>query len=224
MVKHVRQPCISPKAAQGENVGPAFSCSAHASDEASARRGGAGPGPLRPFGLLTVGMVVALLTACAAIPSDDTDGAPSARRNEHATHDRKAAPGSEVPLQSTRWHLVSIAGGRHAPSNDSRPSLVLDEDGKAVTGFAGCNSFFGAYGLDGASISFGRFGVTKRYCNQAAMALENQYLAALAATASLRQQGRSLSLLDAKGAMLLHFEAGPAYASVDTEVEAGSLR
>ena len=43
--------------------------------------------------------------------------------------------------------------------------MVFQKDKNNITGFSGCNNYFGMYSLDGDTIVFSKIGATKKYCN-----------------------------------------------------------
>ena len=67
-----------------------------------------------------------------------------------------------------------------------------------MTGFAGCNSYFGTYTLDGTALRFGPIGMTRMACAEG-MGLEQQLGAALEATRSYTLTGNDLTLLGTSG-------------------------
>lgn len=161
--------------------------------------------------------VASLLGACVGMHGSMVDGSatsssgqPAISQNNGVVSDLKSFPPPGVALKGTRWRLVSMAGqaGRLAALKEP-PSLLLQEGTLAVTGFAGCNRYFGSYHLQETQLSFGNMGVTKRLCEPAANQVERAFLTALGATKRLVQDGRELSFLDAAGKTLMHLEADP---------------
>ena len=75
---------------------------------------------------------------------------------KHATPD----PGADAAtIEGIQWYLSEVGGLPVSPMADDRqPPMLLDPAQKQVTGFAGCNHFFGRYELDGASLTFGPTG------------------------------------------------------------------
>lgn len=98
-------------------------------------------------------------------------------------------------------------------------SLVM-EDG-AAGGNTGCNSWFADYELDGSSLTFGPIGSTMMFCEGAAMAVEEAFLANLGAVASWAMDGAELSLNDADGNALMLFDAAPEATVVGSWVAQG---
>ena len=79
------------------------------------------------------------------------------------------------PLEGTEWALAS---GVDVPE-DAVPTLLLEEG--SASGFGGCNTFTGAYELDGDSISIGPLAGTLMACELQKMAVEGAYMPALEA-------------------------------------------
>ena len=57
--------------------------------------------------------------------------------------------------------------------------ISFDASTKAVTGFSGCNTFFGNYTTDGKTITFGPLATSKKYCQEGQNNIERQFLDAL---------------------------------------------
>ncbi|MDO5101449.1 MAG: META domain-containing protein [Lautropia sp.] len=173
-------------------------------------------GPRQALGracrLLALGGAAILLAACVST----SGGAPASSAMQPAPNkdgvvtDLKSFPPPGIALRGTRWRLVSMAGHDGSAPWVEPPNLLLQADGSAVAGFAGCNRYFGTYRLHEKRLSLGQLGVTKRLCDPAANQLERAFLAALNATDRLVKDGTQLVLQDASGNMLLRFEADPA--------------
>lgn len=78
------------------------------------------------------------------------------------------------------WTLREIDGQPILDQDypDGVPTLELEMDEKRVSGFAGCNRYFGTFTLAGQMLSFSGMGSTRMACPQT-MKLENQLLEAL---------------------------------------------
>jgi heat shock protein HslJ len=74
-----------------------------------------------------------------------------------------------------------------------------------VNGKAACNTYNGAYQVDGDRISFGPLMSTMMACEPAAMDQETGYLAALEMADTFEVQGESLKILDQHGEIVLEF-------------------
>ena len=101
------------------------------------------------------------------------------------------------------WELVELraqpaptgAGGRRA-------TLRFDADSARVSGFAGCNRYFGSYTLGDSEpdVRFGAIGMTKMACTQG-MDLEQQLASALSQVTRYTMQDNRLTLLDASSTL-----------------------
>ncbi|KAF0865315.1 META domain-containing protein [Pseudomonas sp. LD120] len=84
-----------------------------------------------------------------------------------------------LKLQQDRSYTLEWIGER--PLIDySHLTITLDEDGRAY-GNAGCNHWFAPYTLDGAKLSFGKVGSTRKLCAPALMEQERRFIQALEA-------------------------------------------
>jgi heat shock protein HslJ len=114
---------------------------------------------------------------------------------------------TEVTPEGVDWVLSTLAGD--AVPEGIEVTLVLS-GGEAV-GSAGCNSYFGAYELDGDALTFpDPFGLTRRLCEDPVMAVEDAYLPLLQETASWSiDDAGALSLADADGTVGLVYGEAP---------------
>lgn len=97
------------------------------------------------------------------------------------------------------WELVELRG-QAAPlgAGGRRATLRFDADTARISGFAGCNRYFGSYTLDDdePEISFGAVGMTRMACSEG-MQLESQLAEALSRTSRYTVEAGRLSLFDA---------------------------
>lgn len=75
-------------------------------------------------------------------------------------------------------------------------TLTFDDANKRVSGFSGCNNFFGTYNLDNESLTFSNLASTKKFCQEEANALEQNYLKALEKTTNFKVANNTISLLN----------------------------
>lgn len=91
--------------------------------------------------------------------------------------------------------------------NNSIPTtltLTFEEESNKVSGFAGCNSFFGSYSVTNHNISFSQLAMTKKYCGDNSINnLESQFIKVLNQTKSFKIEGKTLSLLDKSASVVL---------------------
>jgi heat shock protein HslJ len=120
-----------------------------------------------------------------------------------------AATAGTVPLESTYWKLMEI-GGMAAVGGASvnEANLVLNAEGKKLTGSTGCNPLLGSYKLRGGSLSFKPAGMTKMACPDALMKQEEAFIEILKETNKYRIEGETLELRDKKD-VLAKFQARP---------------
>lgn len=104
-------------------------------------------------------------------------------------------------VAGTEWELVELQG-QPAPvgAGGRRATMRFDADSARVSGFAGCNRYFGSYSLgnDEPALTFGAVGMTKMACAQG-MDLERQLGDALSRTSRYTLQDGRLTLVDATG-------------------------
>jgi heat shock protein HslJ len=107
-------------------------------------------------------------------------------------------------LEGTAWHATGINNGKEAVVSNALTETVtaMFAAGGAMSGFAGCNQYNAAYTLSGTNqISITGVATTRKACDDAAMTLENEYVAALGKAATYEIAGDQLTLRDASGAM-----------------------
>jgi heat shock protein HslJ len=109
-------------------------------------------------------------------------------------------------IEGVEWKLAAL-DGKPTAGGERAPTLKLE--GKKATGFSGVNRFFGGFERDGEKLKFGALAGTKMAGPPEANALENAFLAALAATTQWRLDGAALELLN-DGKVLARFTQGAA--------------
>jgi heat shock protein HslJ len=107
------------------------------------------------------------------------------------------------------WELHELAGvAAPVGSGGRRATIRFAADTARVAGFAGCNSYFGSYVVDGDILRFSAIGMTKMACEQG-MSLEQQLAKALEATLRYRIADRELTLFDDGGSVAKFVRAPP---------------
>lgn len=112
-------------------------------------------------------------------------------------------------LVGIRWLATQIDDRRALPDATGRVPSLIFESAERVRGGDPCNVVRGSYRLDGDRLRFDRLWVSEMACPDRAV-IEQQsaaYHRALGATARVRRDGRTLTLLDAAGATVLIFRA-----------------
>ncbi len=117
------------------------------------------------------------------------------------------APTEALPLEGTAWTLTTIAtpDSQAVSTTIAGTRVTAQFDAGAVSGSGGCNTYHGTYETSDSSLTFGPLAATRKMCEQDVSTQEQQYLAALDATASFTIDGDALSLSDDAGQMLLQF-------------------
>ncbi len=114
-----------------------------------------------------------------------------------------------VGLENT-WRLVELNGEVvHAGQGQELPYMQLDLDENRVAGFAGCNQFFGGFGLEDSDLAFGPMGMTRMACPPAYGGdLEVAFVTALESTTNYIIQGTILELYSGEE-LVARFEYAP---------------
>lgn len=102
-----------------------------------------------------------------------------------------------------KFHLLSINGEPVKPSQSGEKlTLIIHPDDARISGFAGCNRFFGPYSLNADTLEIGVIAATKMACmdnNQ-----EQKYLSCLSGQKFLwRWEGEKLILINADYTLVL---------------------
>ena len=106
-------------------------------------------------------------------------------------------PGKDAALVGKTWTVEDISG--RGVIDDARATLEFGTDGR-LAGDTSCNRYFAEYTVDGAKLSIGQAGVTRRACVPAVMDQKRRFLDVLNAVDSFA--------IDASGALVLHTPAG----------------
>lgn len=110
-------------------------------------------------------------------------------------------------LENTYWKLTELYGKtiQYAATGQGEPHLMLRPSEHQVSGFSGCNGFFGIYRLDGNQLSFENMGATMRAC-PIEPNLEKIFFSALTATEHFKIFGEMMELYDGRN-VVARFEA-----------------
>jgi len=85
---------------------------------------------------------------------------------------------SHRPMEGTVWVLEELNGKViGAVEGEKSPFVFYHHDGKAVSGFAGCNSFTGTFTKEGSMVS-AKLASTRMFC-EGKMDLENEFIKVL---------------------------------------------
>ncbi|HRJ29182.1 MAG TPA: META domain-containing protein [Cyclobacteriaceae bacterium] len=99
-----------------------------------------------------------------------------------------------ISLFDTEWKLKTINGKDYATVNPPA-TLTFTQKESRLSGYTGCNRFFGGFELADDNLNVGQLGATKMFCENN-MDLESNYLKALEQVKRYRIKGNSLQLLN----------------------------
>lgn len=111
-----------------------------------------------------------------------------------------------VPVQFLgHWTLTTfgIQDGHAVTYPSTEITLILNDDG-SLSGYSGCNNYFGSFAMTGVSTPMGEgmtvsdLGSTKKYC-QVYAEQEQQYLSILGKTAAASGDGNRFTLTASTG-------------------------
>ena len=121
-----------------------------------------------------------------------------------ATPDVAAADATDPILLGTTWRVVEIEG--EPTDTGIETTLDIDDEG-AVAGIGGCNRYFGTAEIgDEGGMAMGGIGATRMACDEATMAQETRYFAALERVAGFTLGEDGLELADPDGTVLVRLE------------------
>lgn len=107
-----------------------------------------------------------------------------------------------VALTGHEWELKSMTKADSVVKNPEQLPTLLFTDSTAVYGSAGCNRFFGTYGVEkGGKITIKPGGATMMYCPD--MAFEDAYLKSLTEVKEYMIREKELKLTDGTGKLVL---------------------
>lgn len=115
---------------------------------------------------------------------------------------RQCAPQESIPLEGREWQLVEMPDTDLTIPKDKPPTLYFDHKEKRITGFAGCNRFFGAYQRTGDALTIGPLASTRMSCGDLDL-LEQAFLNKLAKVQHWQVMGHQLSLFKGQQVLLI---------------------
>jgi heat shock protein HslJ len=116
----------------------------------------------------------------------------------------ESATATGESVAGTQWRIVEANGRTLKPVHGPQrtPSLSFAEGGRRISGFSGCNRFFGNYTQAGEHLKFDKVGGTKMACMGEVMQTEQDILRALERVDRFRIAGDQLELLTGDQALL----------------------
>lgn len=109
-------------------------------------------------------------------------------------------------IASHQWQLKTI-GGKSAPMGFlEKPLMIMFDNSKhTVSGFAGCNNFFGQFTATDFEMVFGQLAMSRKFC-QAEADVETLFMAMLGQVAHYQINGKVLTLSSSNQDVLAVFE------------------
>ncbi|MCQ8896141.1 META domain-containing protein [Limnobacter humi] len=129
-------------------------------------------------------------------------------RLDHVKAGSKCAmPKTPSQLQNQVWNLVKLGDQDiDAGKLPRAPQLLLQADGKRLSGSGGCNAILGSYQLDGQRLGLSTVASTRMACTSP-NDVEGPFVQSLSEVRSWNILGNWLELYDEKGQMLARFES-----------------
>jgi len=115
-------------------------------------------------------------------------------------------------VEGTSWTARGVNNGTGGVESSLVSETITADFGAdgALSGFSGCNTYNGTYQTsDDGSMTITDVATTRKACDEAAMTVEGQYLAALGQVATFVIDGDSLNLRDASGATQVNYVLAP---------------
>ena len=141
-----------------------------------------------------------------AYPAPQEEGVEAYPAAEDQAEETPAGEIGANDLTGVIWNLTNLNGNE--PPAEISITAEFSADG-AVGGSSGCNRYTAGYTAEGSSITFdmSAAAMTMMACPEPVMALETEYIEALAAAATFEVSAGSLTLFDANGDPVAVFEA-----------------
>ncbi|MDM0014469.1 META domain-containing protein [Variovorax sp. J22P168] len=118
-------------------------------------------------------------------------------------------PGPLAAIEGPTWRLTQLRGFDAARLPTGPRAVTARFEGGRVSGFSGCNRYFGTYSARDGRLVIGAIGGTMMACEPGAMALETAVHRALAGTFRAQVSGDRLALDSDAGERVLGFQAEP---------------
>lgn len=112
-------------------------------------------------------------------------------------------------IEGTTWRLTGVQGLDAGLLPSGPQSVTARFEGGRVSGFSGCNRFFGSYTVKQDRIVIAPLAGSMMMCGDAAMKVENAVKKALTGTLRPVQTGDRLALMSEAGDTVMSFKAEP---------------
>lgn len=109
---------------------------------------------------------------------------------------------TEKPVTlNNKWKVISMKGIDNLQIN---PTIQFDEYQKRISGFAGCNNYFGNYDPDTNKMDFSKMGMTRKMCPD--MTTENAFINNLREFSYFKIENKQLSFYNTNNEVLITCE------------------
>ncbi|WP_159018968.1 META domain-containing protein [Algibacter sp. L3A6] len=92
---------------------------------------------------------------------------------------------------SGEFHIVSLDKNSELPEN---LTITFDTEAKKISGFSGCNNFFGSFTITDGGLQFGQMGSTRKMCAGGANKIESEMLQLLSKVNTFSFENNTLNL------------------------------
>jgi heat shock protein HslJ len=120
-----------------------------------------------------------------------------------------AAPAAAPALEGPVWRLTDVRGLDAGLLPTGPQSVTAQFQNGRVSGFSGCNRFFGSYTSQQGRLVIGQVGASMMACEPAAMKVEGAVTRAIAGTFHPLLAGDRLTLQSEAGEPVMRFQAEP---------------
>ena len=102
---------------------------------------------------------------------------------------------------NNKWKVITLNGVEDLKIN---PTIQFDANEKKLSGFAGCNNYFGTYNPESKQLDFSKMGMTRKMCPD--MTVENAFVNNLRNVSYYKIENKILSFYNADNKVLISCE------------------
>ena len=102
---------------------------------------------------------------------------------------------------NNKWEVISMNG---IDSLEINPTIQFDEKEKRISGFSGCNNYFGAYSTEKNNLSFSQMGSTRKMCPD--MTIENTFVNYLKSVSYYKIENEKLNFFSKNDELMISCE------------------
>ena len=116
-------------------------------------------------------------------------------------YEKKKTEKQEPLTLDGTWKVISMNG---VEEMENPPTITFNSEEKRVSGFTGCNNFFGSYDPDTKQMDFSKMGTTRKMCPD--MSVENNFLNNLREISHYQIEGNQLLFYNKDNGVLMTCE------------------